>query len=312
MRVRHWLISIACLGGVWLVVCVLIGFVAVKSAVHPARLPVEQADENAARDVATRDHATMADVSIAVSDGVILRGWLFTAANGNGDAAILLHGQGDNRTGMLGNADMLLRHEYSVLLPDARAQGESGGAIATYGVKESDDLRRWFEWLARDLAPHCIDGLGDSMGAAILLQAVAVEPDFCAVVAESGFASFREAGYDRLGQWFGTGPWLGRTVLRPAVDAGFLYADIRYGVDFERASPEMAIAGSRVPVLLIHGLADDNLPPRHSERIRAGNPAVVLWEPPNVGHCGAENAEPDEYQRRVVGWFDSYRAPSNP
>jgi dipeptidyl aminopeptidase/acylaminoacyl peptidase len=312
MSVRRWLISIACLGGVWLALCALIGVVAVKAALHPARLSIDQADENAARNIAVRDIATMSEASIVAGDGAILRGWLFTAASGDGDAAILLHGQGDNRAGMLGNADMLLRRGYSVLLPDARAQGDSDGGIAAYGLKESDDLRRWFEWLERNLAPHCIDGLGDSMGAAILLQAVAIEPGFCAVVAESSFASFRDAGYDRLGQAFHTGPWLGRTVLLPAVTAGFVYADIRYGVDFERASPEVAVAGTRVPVLLIHGLADDNLQSRHSERIKAGNPAVMLWEPPNAGHCGAANAEPVEYQRRVVGWFEAHRTRENP
>jgi fermentation-respiration switch protein FrsA (DUF1100 family) len=312
MRHRRWLISIAWLGGIWLAFCALVGVVAMKAALHPMRLHVDQADENAANDVAASDRAALSDVSVIASDGAILRGWLFAVSHGNGDAAILLHGQGDNRAGMLGNADMLLRRGYSVLLPDARAQGDSGGTIATYGLKEKDDLRRWFEWLERNLAPRCIDGLGDSMGAAILLQAVAIEPGFCAVVAESSFASFREAGYDRLGQAFRTGPWLGRTVLLPAVTAGFVYADIRYGVDFERASPEIAVARSRVPVLLIHGLADDNLPPRHSERIKAGNPSVVLWEPASAGHCGAAGAEPEEYQRRVVGWFETHRAPQNP
>jgi uncharacterized protein len=292
--------------------CFFIGIIGVNAALHPARLPVDRAGEDAARNIAVRDDAALADVSLSAADGATLRGWLFKLPQRDGDAVILLHGQGDNRAGMLGNADMLLRHGYSVLLPDARAHGESGGAIATYGVMESDDTRRWFEWLKNSLARHCIDGLGDSMGAAILLESLATEPQFCAVVAESSFATFREASYDRIGQWFGTGPWLGRTLLRPAVDAGFLYADIRYDIDFWRASPEEAVARTRVPVLLIHGLADDNLPPRHSERIREANPAVVLWEPPGAGHCGAAAAAPAEYERRVVGWLGAHQPPTNP
>jgi uncharacterized protein len=306
MRVRRWLISIACLGGVWLALSAAIGVVAIESALHPERRRFVSGDIEAARAIADRDDATLSDVSIAASDGAILRGWEFVSKNDNGSVVILLHGQGDNRAGMLGNADLLLRNGYSLLLPDARAQGDSGGVIATYGVKEVDDLRRWSGWLRQTLNPRCIDGLGDSMGAAILLQTLAVEPHFCAVVAESPFASFREAAYDRLGQAFHTGPWLGRTVLFPAVVAGFVYADFRYGVEFERASPEDAVASTRVPVLLIHGLADVNLPPRHSERIKAGNPAVVLWEPVNAGHCGAAGAEPEEYERRVAGWFDDH------
>jgi pimeloyl-ACP methyl ester carboxylesterase len=144
------------------------------------------------------------------------------------------------------------------------------------------------------------------MGAAQLLQSLSSVPEFCAVVAESGFAGFREAAYDRIGQEFRTGPWLGRTLLRPAIEIGLVYARLRYKVGLAHALPERAVASSRVPMLLIHGLADDNIPPRHSERMHAANPATVLWEPPHAGHCEASTAEPEEYERRVVGWFESH------
>jgi len=226
--------------------------------------------------------------------------------DGNGNDVILLHGQGDNRAGMLGPAEMLLRHGYGVLLPDARAHGVSEGRIGTYGVLEAEDIRRWFEWLARSDSPHCIDGLGDSMGGAELLRSLDAENGFCAVIAESTFATFREAGYDRLGQQLSTGSWLGRSVLRPALALGMAYARLRYHTDFRKADPANAVAGSHVAVLLIHGLADTNLPPRHSEIIKARNAAVVLWEPAGAGHCGASSATPVEYERRVVGWFSSH------
>jgi len=211
---------------------------------------------------------------------------------------------------MLGNADLLLRHGYAVLLPDARAHGESGGEMATYGVKEASDVRRWFDWIEQAEAPRCIDGLGESMGAGQMLQSLRATPGFCAVVAESSFASFREASYDRMGEKMNAGAWAGRTLLRPSVEAGLLYARWRYGVDLEQASPESAVATSLVPVLLIHGRRDINLPPRHSERILAYSssriPAVVLWEPAEAEHCGAAGAEPEEYERRVIGWFESH------
>jgi hypothetical protein len=236
--------------------------------------------------------------------------------HGNGDAVILLHGVADNREGMLGNADLLLGHGYAVLLPDARGHGVSGGELATYGVKEAGDIRRWFDWIQLTESPRCIDGLGESMGAAQLLQSLRTTPGFCAVVAESSFASFREASYDRLGEKLHAGAWAGRTLLRPAVEAGLLYAQWKYGVDFEQASPENVVAASQVPVLLIHGKRDTNLPPRHSEMIRSRSggriPAVVLWEPAGAGHCGAAGAEPAEFERRVIGWFESHDAAKAP
>ena len=135
-------------------------------------------------------------------------------------------------------------------------------------------------------------------------------------MAESSFASFREASYDRLGEKLHAGAWAGRTLLRPAVETGLLYARWKYGVDFEQASPENVVAASQVPVLLIHGKRDTNLPPRHSEMIRSRSrgrgPAVALWEPAEAGHCGAAGAEPEEFERRVIGWFESHDAAKAP
>jgi hypothetical protein len=305
---EHNLVSwaISCLA-VWLISSALIGVVAVEGALHVPRKPLQHADEEFAHAISSRNLATMNDVDIRADDGVTLRAWTFIPQGGNGNAVILLHGQGDNRTGMLGNADLFLQYGYSVLLPDARAHGDSGGSVTTYGVKEKDDLVRWYNWLEQSEAPHCSYGLGESMGAAVLLQTIAKEPGFCAVVAESSFSSFKEAAYIRLGEGLRTGPWLGRTILRPTVEAGLIYARLKYGVDLAAASPINAVASSRVPIFLIHGLADTNIPPYNSERMKAANSAVQLWEPAGAGHCGAAAAAPEEYEQLVIDWLAGHK-----
>jgi uncharacterized protein len=207
---------------------------------------------------------------------------------------------------MLGTAEMLLRYHFSVLLPDARSHGESGGTIATYGFFEADDVRRWSEWLARAERPRCAYGIGDSMGGAELLSSLGAGTSFCGVIAESTFSSFRSVSYERLGQAFHTGPWLGKSLLRPAVEVALIYARIRYGAGLAQVSPARAVALSAVPVMLIHGLADTNLAPSNSEQIRQANPRVALWEPPTAGHCGASSANPGEYERRVLDWFATH------
>ena len=308
-RARSILIPLGSALAVWLVLCTAIGVVAVEGALHPARLPVTAEEEESARDTAEQNQALLASVEIEAQDGAKLRAWSIRPRNGNGDAVILLHGQGDNRAGMMGPAQLLLRHGYAVLMPDARAHGGSGGALGTYGILESDDIRRWFDWLKQNESGRCIDGLGDSMGGAEVLESLSAEKGFCAVVAESPFATFDEAAFDRLGQQFSTGPWLGRSLLRPALFAGTAYARMRYGIDLSLADPARAVAASHVPVLLIHGLADTNLPPRHSAIIKTGNAAVALWEPEGAGHCGASTKAPAEYEQRVLEWFSSHDHP---
>ena len=258
-----------------------------------------------AQQIAFESHAKLEAATITAKDGIVLQAWDFRPLDANGDAVILLHGLSDNRLGMIGYARIPLRHGYAVLLPDARAHGASGGQLATYGLLERDDIHRWSNWLIRNDHPRCIFGLGESMGAGELLQALGPDSHFCAVVAESPFASLREITYDRFGQFFHTGPWLGRILLRPAVEVAFVYARMTYGLDLTKVSPEDAVAATTIPVLLIHGQIDHNIPVRHSRLIQRRNPRVVLWEVPNADHCGAIGAAPAEFESRLIGWFQN-------
>jgi len=247
------------------------------------------------------------DVSIISVDGIRLAGWVARPAHASGNAVILLHGVGDSRQGMVGFARLFLSQGYMVLLPDSRGHGTSGG-FPTYGIREAGDVRRWVDWLNRNEKPRCVFGMGESMGAAILLQATKDVP-LCAVVAESPFASFREIAYIRVGRFFNAGDWVGRIALRPAVEIAFLYGWMTRGVQLAHASPALSVVGGHVPILLIHGLADTNIPFQQSEMILAHNPSyITLWEVPGAGHIGASRIAGQEFDARVLNWFASHAA----
>jgi uncharacterized protein len=232
LRLSLWLLAI------YLVLCTGVACFLADVTLHPYRRAFPAGAEEDMRRVAVLLDSQLTDAQINAQDGVPLRAWFIQPQHGNGETVILLHGLGDNRLGTVGYAELLLQRGYAILMPDARAHGISGGGIASYGVIERYDIQRWFEWLDRTSHPHCIYGLGESMGAAQLLQALAIEPNLCAVVAESSFATFREVAYDRMGQRFGAGPWVGRSVLRPVVEIALLLARMRYHVDLAQASPE--------------------------------------------------------------------------
>jgi dipeptidyl aminopeptidase/acylaminoacyl peptidase len=272
------------------------GIFLVEVQVHAPRRPVPGAP------------AFLQETSIRTSDGLTLRAWFAQPAHPNGDAVILLHGIADNRAGVAGHGQLLLNHGYAVLLPDSRTHGTSDG-IASFGLKETDDVHRWADWLYEKVNPHCLFGLGESMGAGILLQSIAVERRFCAVIAESPFADARAAIYDRASGHFGAGPWLGKTLLRPAIEFGWLYARWKYGMRFDDVSPRRAVAASRTPVLLINDLADTNLLPHNSREIfaaRQNGAPIELWEVPGASHCGARSRAPEEFDRRVLTWLAAH------
>ncbi len=288
----------------YIALCTVGGIYLADGTLHPGRRAL---NEGEAAEFAGAVHAMRADlqdVSITTSDQVTLRGWLLRPVAPNGNAALVLHGLADNRLGMIGYAHLLLAHGYVVLIPDARAHGISGGPLATFGLLEQKDIHQWVDLLSATVRPSCVYGMAESMGAAQLLQSLQVERRFCAVVAESPFSTFREIAYDRMGQPFGLGPWVGRTWLRPLVEVAFLRARWKYGLRMEQVSPEDAVAQSHVPVLLIHGQVDGNIPVRHSRAIHARAPRTVLWEVPGADHCGAIAAAPQEFETRVLGWFD--------
>ena len=329
-RYLKWLTALAV---VYLVLCAVIGVYLAEVAVKPFRREMPANALAVARDQLKPIGAEITEVSIEGGDRTPLRAWLYSPKAPNGSAVLALHGVSANRRSLIGYAEMMLKSGYTVLTPDARAHGASGGAIATYGVVERGDIDLWLEWLRdHQHGQGCIHAFGSSMGAAQVLQIVdgpgiasagadgaasalggAVEGRsarnmLCSAVAEAPFSTFREIAYDRVGQYINVGDWLGRTLMRPAVEVGFITARLRYGVDLDLADPASHLLHTRTPVLLIHGLADTNIPPRHVQFMHAGNPAMLnVWLVDGARHVGAWRKEPKAYESRVLGFFAAHQ-----
>lgn len=287
----------------YLSTCLGAGILLTEAAVHPGRRALVASDEARVRQLAHNFDAEVESVTVQAKDGAVLRAWSIVPHPDNGNSVILLHGLSDNRMGMIRYAELLLSHGYGVLMPDSRAHGQSGGRFATYGLLERDDIQQWIVWVYAGQHPSCVYGFGESMGAAQLLQTLELQPGLCAVAAESPFSNFREIAYDRVGQFFHGGTWIGRFLFRPTVEVALVYASRKYGFDFQKISPEDSVGKSQIPVFLIHGAVDHNIPVRHSERIRDRNPRVTLWEAPNADHCGAISTDPDQFVVKLLAWF---------
>ena len=239
-------------------------------------------------------------VEVKAADGVTLRAWSFTPARPNAAGVMLLHGVADTRRGMTTHAWFLLARGYSVLLPDSRGHGVSEGSPITYGIREADDVHRWANWWFDTRHIARLYGAGESMGSAILIQSLRVEPRFRAVVADCSFYSFEEIARYRVRTLLHLGPML----AWPMVRTGMWYARARYGLDMRQASPADAIRTSHVPVLLIHGTEDRNVPTEDSLMLHALNPADTrLWIVKGAGHVASISTQPEAYAQTVVDWF---------
>src|SRR5437016_2101272 len=252
----------------------------------------------------TREH-----FEVQAPDRALLLGWKVRPKNPNGNWVLLFHGVADNRVGVLGQAEFLLRAGYSVVMMDARAHGASGGPMAAYGWLERSDTSAIIDALESSEHAKHIFALGESMGAGIVLQSAAADPRIKAVVAEASFASLREATYDYAG--LRKYPWLGKTFFAP-LSWTLLYRDESLaGFHAAEVSPEKSVAARAFPVLLICDEKDVALPCRHTERIyAAARGPRQLWVVPGAFHTAALGFQPVEFRRRVLAFFGEVAAKS--
>ena len=246
-------------------------------------------------------------VAVKAPDGVDLRAWFYTPDIPSDRTIILLHGIGSSRQDMVALGYLFLRHGYSVLEPDLRGHGESGG-LATYGVAEEGDVRAWLDWIERrwidkTRRPQKIYGFGASLGAAVLLDSLKHETRFKAVVAESSYYDFPSIARERIARMLPTGV---KWVATPFVESGIAWARWHDGIDLRKASAAEGLESSKVPVLLIHGLADTKTSPDNSRRLATSNPLARLWLVPGSGHADAWKTTPAEFESRVMAWFETY------
>jgi hypothetical protein len=267
-------------------------------------------------------HSSRQDFDIRASDGILLRGWKVTPPNPNGSWVLLFHGVADNRVGVIGQSEFLLRAGYSVIMMDARGHGTSEGSKATYGWLERNDTRAVIDALLSDFetrcaaiqwhglggpvcAPNHIFALGESMGAGIALQSAGADPRIEAVVAEASFANLREASYDYAG--LRKSPLLGKTLFAPFSWTLLYRGEKAAGFPLAEISPMKAVAARAFPVLLICDEKDEALPCRHSEMIyAAARGPKDLWEVPRAFHTAALGFQPEEFKRRVLAFFATY------
>ena len=275
----------------------LVGHAIGPGLLHPMRLNPARLKQTA--EMLERTGATKEDFNVRTRDGVELHGWTIRPRSANGEWVLLLHGVSDNRTGVLGHAEFLLRHSYSLVMMDSRAHGESGGDMATYGWKERQDTVGVVNALYSTEKTRHLYALGVSMGAAVALQSAVIEPRIEGVVAEDPFADLREVSYDYAG--LRLSPFLGETLFRPASVFAMEALAKTGGFDPDDVSPEKAVAARPIPVLLICGTRDTTIPCRHAEKIyRAASGPKEFWVVNGAEHASALGQAPEAYEEKVV------------
>ncbi len=235
------------------------------------------------------------DVTLVTRDGVKLSAWYVPSQN---RAAIITF----PREWTIGQARMLAKHGYGVLLVDPRGYGESEGDPNAYGWGSTKDIDAAVAWLRGrpEVQRRRVGGLGLSVGGEQMLEAAARNTGLKAVVSEgAGIRSVREALLRR-----GPSP---------------IELALQYPQDLVQTVSVWLLGGEDVPMSLKN--ASLLIGPRAvlfifgedgQEVEKAVNPVYYdaafdpksIWEVPGAGHTGGFQAQPEEYERLVVGFYD--------
>ncbi len=232
-------------------------------------------------------------ITINASAGGKFRAYFVAGTNG---ATIIIppaHRGGLNNR--LDEADVLIRHGYSVLGFESRRCADMGSL--SLGYKEVSEVGDALQYLQSrpDVDPDKIGILGFSSAGATSIMAAAQYPEIKAVVAEGGYA-------DMGGLVEGDAKLrYPETLMR--ISIRLTYRAIT-GTNIEKLSPLDVIHNIYPrPILLIYGTKEPSLSGAYDQQEAAGDNAD-LWVVVGADHGGYFPTEPEEYERRVIEFFN--------
>jgi fermentation-respiration switch protein FrsA (DUF1100 family) len=194
---------------------------------------------------------------------------------------------------MIDRARFLRRANYSVLLIDFQATGETKGNHITFGWKESRDVIAGVSFIRQAEPSSRVAIIGSSLGgAAVLLAMPPLKVD--RLVLEAVYPSIEEATKNRLEKYLGRWGRFTAPLLLSQLS-------LRLGISASDLRPIDHIAQATCPVLIIGGESDRNTTAEETSRMfsHAQGPKE-LWLVPKAGHVDLHRAAPEQYEARVL------------
>jgi uncharacterized protein len=223
---------------------------------------------------------------------------------------ILVHGNAMTRRDSLRFLPALVESGVSVLVPSYRndevAPRNDDGEL-TYGKEEWRDLEAAVAFaLARGAESIAIEGL--SMGGAVVSAFLLESPlagQVAGVILDSPVLDFErsvehQAADENL-------PLVPLPLPPTLVTTAEWWASIRFGIDWDDTRYLERANEFHVPMLIIHGTADDTVPVATSKELTTLRPDLVMdaYFVEDAGHVASWNLRPEEYERRLLAFLQA-------
>lgn len=259
------------------------------------------ADRRLPTDTPADHNLPFEEVIVIAKDGIKVVGWFIPSQNGA--TIIAQHGYKGTRGEMLNEAEMLYRHGYGVLITSVRAHDHSEGEVISFGYYEMQDLDAWYAYLISrsDVDPARVGMLGNSLGGSLVIQYAATNPGIRAVIANSAFSSLDDTINTSVERFTGLPAF-------PFAPMIVFWAENELGLETSEINAKAWIGSiSPRPIFLMQGGADQTVSASSGQLLYdAAKEPKTLWYEPNIGHTAFDRDMPQEYERRVIEFFDRY------
>ena len=244
------------------------------------------------------------DTTIRGREGERLHALYAAAPRPTDRTAVIVHGYTDCAERML-MVGYLYNHDlgFNILLPDLYYHGRSEGRAIRMGWLDRLDVLRWMEVADSLFGGHTqmvVHGI--SMGAAttMMLSGEEQRPYVKCFVEDCGYTSVWEQFAKELGERFSLPTF-------PLLNVADALCRVKYDWSFREASALEQVKRCRLPMLFIHGDADDFVPTGMVYPLFEAKPGEKkLWVVPGAAHAMSYHDNPDEYTRRVAAFVGRY------
>ena len=234
-------------------------------------------------------------VFINAKDGTKLAGKIFLKDNATHNI-ILFHGyRGKPEGDFCLIHDWLKNEKVNIISIYERGVYPSGGKYITLGVKESDDVKSWTEYVSKlNKLPIILWGM--SMGTASILYSLR-EPTskrVTGIVADCGFTSIYEQYFNQ------TAEYSGRILAKFFLFLAGLWCHLFLHFGFKKYDTRKILAKNKIPIFFVHGKADKFVMTYFTQEnydANKGEKSILLVK--DAGHMDSFKLQPEAYKKEV-------------
>ncbi len=258
----YWFLIAA---GTILILCILVGCVIVLGIIKPRRrslLETSNLEEGYSKGIMEFYSKHLTEQYKVVSKfGYNLQVYFLKNKEETNQYIVMSHGHTYTHHGCIKYARMMMQYGYNIVLYDQPYHGNSEGKYTSLGHKEKHDLYEVINDTITRYGPNITLGTyGESMGAVTVLLEAAFDNRISFIISDCGFSNLRDLLIEILKNKF-------KIPRFPFLWFSDQIFHIITGTTYNGISPIDALKQINIPILFVHGKADNFISYHHTEKM---------------------------------------------